>query len=165
MSIVNTGELMHYGVKGMKWGVRRYQNYDGTLTAAGRNRVSKQYKRMVQGTQKNFAKKRRKMYLDSYNSAADYMNREGISKFNAQQEKKYGKTYAKRTGYAEDYTKAFNQKLAECWNKSVNDFYKSDASYQKGKTLIEQYSMIDWDDLAKSNEENVQKIRRAVENL
>lgn len=30
--------LMHYGVKGMKWGVRRYQNEDGTLTAAGKKR-------------------------------------------------------------------------------------------------------------------------------
>lgn len=32
--------LMHYGVLGMKWGVRRYQNPDGSLTAAGKKRYS-----------------------------------------------------------------------------------------------------------------------------
>lgn len=30
--------LAHHGVKGQKWGVRRYQNEDGTLTAEGQNR-------------------------------------------------------------------------------------------------------------------------------
>lgn len=30
--------IAHYGVKGQKWGVRRYQNEDGTLTAAGKER-------------------------------------------------------------------------------------------------------------------------------
>lgn len=32
---------MHYGIKGQKWGVRRYQNTDGSWTAAGRARYSK----------------------------------------------------------------------------------------------------------------------------
>lgn len=33
-------ELCHYGIYGMKWGIRRYQNPDGTLTAAGKARYS-----------------------------------------------------------------------------------------------------------------------------
>ena len=33
--------LAHHGVKGMKWGVRRYQNKDGTLTNAGKKRYDR----------------------------------------------------------------------------------------------------------------------------
>ena len=36
--------LMHHGVKGMKWGVRRYRNYDGSLTSAGRAQRRSEYR-------------------------------------------------------------------------------------------------------------------------
>ena len=33
-----TDSLMHHGIKGMHWGIRRYQNKDGSLTPEGKKR-------------------------------------------------------------------------------------------------------------------------------
>lgn len=36
-----SNELYHHGIKGQKWGIRRYQNKDGTLTPKGKKRYDK----------------------------------------------------------------------------------------------------------------------------
>jgi len=38
----SNNDILHYGILGMKWGVRRYQNPDGSLTSAGKKRKRKQ---------------------------------------------------------------------------------------------------------------------------
>lgn len=38
LNILRTDVICHHGILGMKWGVRRYQNKDGSLTAAGKKR-------------------------------------------------------------------------------------------------------------------------------
>lgn len=69
--------LSHYGIKGQKWGVRRFQNADGSLTSAGKSRyVSpdiKTRKQLIGGYNKNISDAKK------FHDKAEKANRQGKS--------------------------------------------------------------------------------------
>lgn len=50
--IIQDGELYHHGIKGMRWGVRRFQNADGSLTNAGKKRINRKQKKALEKARK-----------------------------------------------------------------------------------------------------------------
>lgn len=64
--IIVNGELYHHGVKGQRWGVRRYQNKDGSLTKAGKRRKAKEdYENEIEGRRKALNARADKLYDQS----------------------------------------------------------------------------------------------------
>lgn len=152
--------LAHYGIKGMRWGVRRYQNPDGSLTERGKKRVRNEYKREVDKARADVLSRNTKRHVDAYNEAADRMNKGGIDRFNKQQEKKYGKDFANREGYFDDYQKQFNEVYASIYNKSLYEAYQGNKHFQRSVELVEQYGMVKWDELARTNTMELNELKR-----
>lgn len=46
--------LYHYGIKGQRWGVRRYQNKDGSLTPAGKKRAAREMSELSEKKKKSY---------------------------------------------------------------------------------------------------------------
>lgn len=65
-------ELYHYGVKGMKWGVRRYQNKDGSLNDKGiKKYAKKQYAKEALNSNKTLFGKAYDRYTGAHKIIAD----------------------------------------------------------------------------------------------
>ena len=62
-SIMQNNYLIHYGTKGQKWGVRNYQNSDGSYTSKGKaeNGGHGRYSKFSYGDKEGFLKKKKRL--------------------------------------------------------------------------------------------------------
>ena len=161
----NPEELYHHGVKGMKWGVRKYQNSDGTLTDIGKNKVSKEYRKYLNKASKDINKGYSKRYRKAYNEAANEMNNGKAEQYNKEYDKKLGKRaanhdYANDKTYVGGYEKLFEKTMSKHYNRALLQDICSNSNYKKAQMLCAKYSMEKFDDYAKSNLDDIELLRK-----
>lgn len=100
-------ELYHHGILGQKWGVRRYQNYDGTLTDAGKKRLEKKdVKWAKKNSDKIMTKAKKSVQKDLNRYGNQLLQQKGAVN-------KSGKLSASTIN-------AYNQKMAELMSQSIS---------------------------------------------
>lgn len=156
----DSNTLEHHGIPGMHWGQRRYQNEDGSLTAAGRARY---------GSGEGEGRKRssaRKMQRDFNNLDKGYAN---VAAENAAAYKKLGKLAtkmekrAKKKGYTLDDAKRSNEdlndkKITRLTEKAKKAKLKINKTEQQMKSI----ENLQWRILGKAHDEGYTSSTKAV---
>lgn len=110
-------ELYHYGVQGMKWGVRRYQNEDGSLTDAGRSRQARKYSRELNKMDKSTIRVKRTV-KEAESTAAGFEQRAKRSRNAAKKMEFEARAKNTRNSVNEE------RKLIENNQKKIDDLVK-----------------------------------------
>lgn len=150
--------LQHFGVKGMKWGVRRYQNEDRTLTPRGKKKISKQYKKYNRKVLRDYNREKSNLNAKAKIDVANYYDvHGGIQKF----DKKYGKL--KDTDplrYDAVLSRQLNKDVNQRFMEKSYDFMVNNKYAKKGEELEKKYSMLEWDEFAKQNKKDRLEIEK-----
>ncbi len=135
--IINSKELYHHGIKGQRWGIRRYQNKDGSLTDAGKKRYSKNLIRMHKGTQGTFLKN---LGRDMYTRSVKDKVKSSITDSRIAEIQEARKIYKKKM-YERDLAAFEWYDLVDSYAKKMNDF---DAATMAEKKRPDLRKMIDY---------------------
>lgn len=154
-SILNEDEeLQHWGIKGQKWGVRRYQNKDGSLTPEGKKRLSKEYEKRITKVSKDIEKSNDKRTVDAYGKAIDELNNGPLQKYNNNYAKKLGKKadthdFMNDEKYNNGIDKMIDDLTEKHYNTALARDIENHPDYKKAKELCDKYGMTSFDELAK----------------